>query len=338
MNYWHIQLHPGEFNDWEVEDIKEILKHNLIGCSGDPIAEFNKIKPHDIVMVRHGGTVIALVEVHEFPRNTKTEEKQEPVWFDRCAKIKILRYYDNQYVSGSGWYIPKTLMRIDEDNSIALDYVVNLYKAYQMDIMMTQLVSLLANKPQLILQGPPGTGKTRLAQKLATELVLSNGTTEISEPLVEKYLLPGDIIETPTNYNTFKIISVESGRIKVKPKGALNEYTVSFKEIIECITSGDHKKPVSESNKNGTASYKIGLSLYLLEKYAQDTIKLIQFHPAYSYEDFVRGIRVETENNQVKYITENRILGEIAQEAMANFKNSQKEGAELSIYGCICFR
>ncbi|MFK7001624.1 AAA family ATPase [Flavobacterium oreochromis] len=47
--------------------------------------------------------------------------------------------------------------------------------------------------------------------------------------------------------------------------------------------------------------------------------KIIQFHPAYSYEDFVRGISAKTnEKGQVHYKVENRILAELAQEALDN--------------------
>lgn len=49
--------------------------------------------------------------------------------------------------------------------------------------------------------------------------------------------------------------------------------------------------------------------------------KIIQFHPAYSYEDFVRGISAKTnENGDVCYKVENRILAEFADEAFDNPK------------------
>ncbi|MDI9364835.1 MAG: AAA family ATPase [Flavobacterium sp.] len=47
--------------------------------------------------------------------------------------------------------------------------------------------------------------------------------------------------------------------------------------------------------------------------------KLIQFHPAYAYEDFVRGIVAETtENGNISYTVENKILAEFAQKAKDN--------------------
>jgi len=47
--------------------------------------------------------------------------------------------------------------------------------------------------------------------------------------------------------------------------------------------------------------------------------KIIQFHPSYSYEDFVRGIVAETnENNNLSYLVKNRTFAEFAQNAFDN--------------------
>lgn len=50
--------------------------------------------------------------------------------------------------------------------------------------------------------------------------------------------------------------------------------------------------------------------------------KILQFHPSYSYEDFVRGISAKTnENGDINYCVENRILTELANEALDNPKS-----------------
>lgn len=46
-----------------------------------------------------------------------------------------------------------------------------------------------------------------------------------------------------------------------------------------------------------------------------DEVQLIQFHPSYSYEDFVRGITTATEGEKLIYKVENKVLASIAAEA-----------------------
>ena len=46
-----------------------------------------------------------------------------------------------------------------------------------------------------------------------------------------------------------------------------------------------------------------------------ENAKLIQFHPSYSYEDFVRGIMAKTTDKGIVYEVENKVLAQIAQEA-----------------------
>ena len=52
-----------------------------------------------------------------------------------------------------------------------------------------------------------------------------------------------------------------------------------------------------------------------------EQFKLIQFHPSYSYEDFVRGIvaKPNEEGNGIVYTAENKILGTFAKEALTNY-------------------
>lgn len=46
--------------------------------------------------------------------------------------------------------------------------------------------------------------------------------------------------------------------------------------------------------------------------------KIIQFHPSYNYEDFVRGIVTETKDNNIHYKVTNKILAEFAKKAKEN--------------------
>jgi 5-methylcytosine-specific restriction enzyme B len=53
-----------------------------------------------------------------------------------------------------------------------------------------------------------------------------------------------------------------------------------------------------------------------------EQFKLIQFHPAYSYEDFVRGIVAESKGTQIDYVTKNKVLAKFAKDAYTNWKAS----------------
>lgn len=46
-----------------------------------------------------------------------------------------------------------------------------------------------------------------------------------------------------------------------------------------------------------------------------EQFKLIQFHPSYSYEDFVRGIVAKNTDGNISYVTENKVLAEFAKKA-----------------------
>ena len=67
------------------------------------------------------------------------------------------------------------------------------------------------------------------------------------------------------------------------PPGTGKTYTA--KKIVECLLDGNHPQ-------------------------RRD---IVQFHPSYNYEDFVRGIQIQTEDEKVVYNSVNRILAEMAE-------------------------
>ncbi|WP_243233297.1 McrB family protein [Flavobacterium pectinovorum] len=62
-----------------------------------------------------------------------------------------------------------------------------------------------------------------------------------------------------------------------------------------------------------------------------DQFKLIQFHPSYTYEDFVRGIVAESKGDRIEYKNVNKTLGLFAEEALRNYKASTNTSTESNI-------
>lgn len=63
---------------------------------------------------------------------------------------------------------------------------------------------------------------------------------------------------------------------------------------------------------------------------ASGQFKIIQFHPAYSYEDFVRGIVAENKGTAIEYKTKDKLLAEFAKKALENYNNSRKDLQQLT--------
>ncbi len=86
-----------------------------------------------------------------------------------------------------------------------------------------------------------------------------------------------------------------------------------------------------KNRSSNTEPYADAIAKYIFDhiltsNYAKKYFKLIQFHPSYTYEDFVRGIvAIPSETgNGIIYETENKILAEFAEEALINFVSSQQ--------------
>lgn len=107
--------------------------------------------------------------------------------------------------------------------------------------------------------------------------------------------------------NIIKVLEGKKQIILQGPPGSGKTYAA--KDIAEKIIFDE----ISEDKKE---------QKQLLE--SSDQFKLIQFHPAYSYEDFVRGIVAKTNGTQIEYKTENKLFAKFAEEAYNNWKASQE--------------
>src|SRR5574344_828151 len=95
MNYWHMQLEPGN-DKLGVDKLKEILNKNLIGMgiwdekNGNPqqTSFQKKMNIGDIVLIKKGKIVIGLVRVTS--NYFETEHNREDVWFERRRGVEIL--------------------------------------------------------------------------------------------------------------------------------------------------------------------------------------------------------------------------------------------------------
>jgi 5-methylcytosine-specific restriction enzyme B len=116
-----------------------------------------------------------------------------------------------------------------------------------------------------------------------------------------------------TMEEVIKLLTLKNQIILQGPPGTGKTYTA--KDIAESIVFGDITAEKEEQ--------KIRLE-------TTEQFKLIQFHPAYSYEDFVRGISAENNNGAITYKTKNKILGDFAKKAFENYNDSRKDSKQLS--------
>ena len=111
------------------------------------------------------------------------------------------------------------------------------------------------------------------------------------------------------------------------------------REIEKVITLLHHKPQIILQGPPGTGKTREAkrIAKALLGLGENDTLnnneqfKLIQFHPSYSYEDFVRGIVAEPneEGDGIVYTAENKILGTFAKEALDNWHKAQQSTQTL---------
>lgn len=215
--------------------------------------------------------------------------------------------------------------------------VTDLYKnlqSIQSKMNFNNVKSLLEYKKQIILQGPPGTGKTKLAKELASLMISEDlKSEEINDDIIKSILKPGTVVNTKPGLTSYKIVELKSDRVSsTKGSGTLDETT--YKKIREAYSTKFFGPGIDNNPERIAAAFANFISNNINKfnsSKVEEQIKIIQFHPSYSYEDFVRGIVAESKGDKIEYTNVNKIFGLIAKDAFENYELSKQENTDVQI-------
>ena len=183
-----------------------------------------------------------------------------------------------------------------------------------------EIVELLEDKGQVILYGPPGTGKTYFARRLAKALVGSSSAAEAADE---------DWMQRLDAYCLYleQDQEVQSGRHR-----SIVRRWIEFaheRELDPSVWDETRYVQFADLNPSWQDSTR-DIHSYDLRRWCRwasdgegfrgrDSTSLIQFHPAYSYEDFFEGFRpaVDDAGNMTYWLTPGPLV-QIAEHARAN--------------------
>ncbi|PSL02239.1 AAA family ATPase [Cecembia rubra] len=327
-NFWHIQMNRGLVNGSTLsqDQVLNMVKNKKIIGTGewkdkkqDQCKQFKEnLNIGDIVMVRNGIQPLALVKVlgDSFPNKTYENERAiEPLSFFDFKLEKKLGKYEGQAQG--------TLTIINNRSSPTAKFILGWYELIMKEIEMEKIIELLKYKKQIILQGPPGTGKTRVAKEISRKIISNDW---ISDEDISEAIYPNLNFQSPTGDNSYKITSVIDDTIRVYLNNTGKEYPVYFREIRDRI----YKESWKDIEGNLKDDYMSLIALHVFNLFHEKQVKLLQFHPAYSYEDFVRGIVSDTTSGSMSYRSIDKVFGEWSERALKNYNDSRKTPEQLS--------
>lgn len=131
------------------------------------------------------------------------------------------------------------------------------------------------------------------------------------------------------------IIFFESFKASIVTFNNLNANRIMTAKLEPFVNLIIYKKQIILQGPPGTGKTKLAneLAYQLLDNQPNnEQLKLIQFHPSYTYEDFVRGIvaKPNIDGSGIVYQAENNVLGKFAEEALENYLDSKKDNQTIS--------
>ena len=296
-----------------------------------------KFEINDIVLLTDGYRAIGIAKVLSEP----TSILRLPQFHNDFQKLQIPTKEEHLLIfkaeifqlSSSEQFIYKLQKGIRKIQKLEIKTITkNLIERKLIQNKMTNYTDLLHYKKQIILQGPPGTGKTRLAKEIALEMI--GNTADIH---LKNYLKKGSSIPNASGTQDYYLLeNVTTNSVELSSQRATKKWSASFKKIQDKLSQ--LQRGESPKNKGGDDPYVLAVAKYVFENFKSssdtlennDQFKLIQFHPSYTYEDFVRGIVAESKGEKIEYKNVNKTLGLFAEEALNNFRDSKKDSKIIS--------
>lgn len=330
MNYWKLGCRWGSKSKGLPLFFEMLLKHNIvISWSDKDFGSNSKViltDGHTVIGVAktlsNGTSIKYLDHLKKEFENYKIDcDENLLVYNAEIFQINESDTFDYKLVQGICAVLDQEAIRNTD----------RLYNKYFKLMEFGKIKDLLFYKKQIILQGPPGTGKTRLARKITDELILENKIDEFFFRDNLKAPVEFKPVDFDKNYKSLYITSIIDNTINFKGTSTVPEFSFTFKELLEFYKSEQWKSSDFLEYKNYAKKATIKY-LFRLEKnkVLEKQFKIIQFHPSYTYEDFVRGIIAETKGERIEYKNVNKTIGLFAQKALKNFFDSKKEVSTIS--------
>lgn len=241
-------------------------------------------------------------------------KKKDCIWNEETNAYEFSSYVYNEML--------EELKGIIFRNYIAIIEQRNTFTSYNQ--MMEKNTELLKYKKQIILQGPPGTGKTREAKLIAKSLLGLDETLDIA--FFRNALASIKEVKATNNNNPIFIDFVKDDIIHFKETRSVPKFSFSLKELFDCYLSKDYKNDDFVQYPQYSKRCLV-LDILKANKKAvmEEQCKLIQFHPSYTYEDFVRGIvsQPNPDGEGIIFKAENKTLGKFAKSALDNYLASK---------------